>query len=62
MELSKKILSKENSDRAIKAVKRGKALLVDNMDVDVLDEYSARNIESIKLYLQNKKYKPMIDR
>lgn len=60
MELMEKILSKENLDRAIKAVKSNKgAPGIDNMPVEALDEYFAKNMESIKLDLWNKKYKPM---
>jgi len=59
MELMKEILSEENFQMAIKAVKSNKgAPGIDKMAVGMLDEYFKENGKSIKLALWNKEYKP----
>lgn len=59
MELMEKILSKENLEMAIRAVKSNKgAPGIDKMTVDRLDEYFKENGELIKKALWDKEYKP----
>ena len=59
MELMDVILSKENIEMAVTAVKRNKgAAGIDKMQVGELDEYLAKNLDNIVRQIQNKVYKP----
>lgn len=59
MELMDEILSKENLEMAVKAVKRNKgAAGIDKMQVGELDEYLAENLDDIINQIQNKIYRP----
>lgn len=59
MELMDVILSKENIEMAVTAVKRNKgAAGIDKMQVGELDEYLAKNLDNIIRQIQNKVYKP----
>ena len=59
MELIRVILSDENLNEAIKRVKSNKGVAgVDKMTVYEIDEYLAKNMESIKQSILEKKYRP----
>ena len=60
MELIEKILSQENMEKAIKAVKSNKgAPGIDKMKVNEIDEYFREHIDEIKTSIMSKKYKPL---